>query len=223
MDITVSRHHDETAVEKAAASGTSVEALGGAAAVVLAIIGLAHIAPVYMVSIAAIVLGAALLFNGSLIAAEFSQLLDQTGSHALSSAELGGGVSGEALAGIVSVLLGILALIGLATPVLVAIAAIVLGVGVILGSGINARLNSLKVELGEEHEFARQVAHGVVSEATTMQVLVGIGAIVLGILALAGLHPMVLALVALLALGIATLLSGSALTARLFSLLSETK
>ena len=52
--------------------------------------------------------------------------------------------------------------------------------------------------------------------ASGSEALIGAGAIVLGILALAGFSPIVLILVALLAVGASILLAGSAVAGRMF-------
>ena len=206
-------------------TGSTIEALAGLGALVLSIIGLADVAPAYMVAIAAIVLGAGLLFEGGFIAAEYRKLLaaatagpiESPAGVTLDIAELGGGLSAQSLAGIAAIVLGILGLLGIAEPALMAIGAIVLGVGILLGSSAMSRLNALRIEAGTQHETARQVAHEAMSGAIGTDALVGVAAIVLGILALIGIASQTLNLVAMLTLGSALLLSGSALAARVMT------
>ena len=87
----------------------------------------------------------------------------------------------------------------------------------IFGSGLVTRLNSLKIETSSEHDFAKRVAHEAVTAATGTDVLVGLAAAVLGVLALVGIAPMTLNLVAMLAMGSAVLLTGSALIGKMLS------
>jgi hypothetical protein len=61
----------------------------------------------------------------------------------------------------------------------------------------------------------RQAAHSAVTLATALHVLVGVGAIVVAILALIGFIPVVLSLISLLALGAASVLSGVSVASRI--------
>lgn len=188
--------------------GTTAEAIVGLGAVVLAIIGLANMWPGYMASIATIAVGAALLFSGGAIAARYSHLAEEVGAKGI-----GGGLSGEILGGAAGIALGILALIGIMPATLTPVAVIVLGATLLIGSAATARLrylSSLRMS-----ERARNVTREAVEAASGTEVLVGIGAVVLGILALLGYMPRTLVLVGLLALGAAVLFSGSAVSSRM--------
>src|SRR5512140_1249241 len=103
--------------------GSAAEALVGAGAVVLAILGLANEWPGYMASIATIAVGAALLFPGVAIAARYSPLAQMVGA----KEELGAGMSGEVLGGAAGIVLGILSLLGIFPGLLMPIAIIVFG------------------------------------------------------------------------------------------------
>jgi hypothetical protein len=208
----------EKALEHAVVGGTTIEAIGGAAAVVLSIIGLARIFPGFMAAVSAIALGVALLFEGGFIASEYSRILKRSGNGKLETAELGGGLSTQTLAGGAVIVLGILSLLGIATWTLLPISALILGAGVLFGSGVASRLNAVKIETSEESERAQRIAHEMVSATAAGQVLVGLSAIVLGILALIGIAPDVLTLVAMLAVGASILLTGSAVTGRMLTL-----
>jgi hypothetical protein len=197
--------------------GSSSAMLGGAAALVLSIVGLAGVAPHYLLSIAGIALGAGVLFEGGFIASEYGRILDLGGTETSAKVELGGGLSGEALAGIAAIVLGILSLLGIVPQVLMAIAAIVLGAGVVMGSGVMARLNALKIETSGNHETAQRLAKDAMSAAAGLQALVGLSAIVLGILALIGVASQTLTLVAMLALGAAALVSGGTIVTRVLA------
>lgn len=191
--------------------GWTIEALGGAAGAVLAIIGLSHVEPTYMVAIAGIALGAALLFQGSVVTAEYANILRRTGNGSLSAAGFGGGLSAQSMAGAATIILSLLALLGLPGTVLMGVASVVLGAGLVLSSGVNARLDSLKIEVADEEETAKRVAQDAVSATTGADIMVGLAAVVLGILALIGIASTVLNLTAMLAVGTAILLNGSAL------------
>src|SRR5262245_51107344 len=84
--------HEKKVVEAAGATATT-EAIGAAAAVVLAIIGLAGALPIAMMSIATIVLGAAILLDAGAVGARHYRLLSEAthaeGTH-LGRAQIGG-------------------------------------------------------------------------------------------------------------------------------------
>jgi hypothetical protein len=83
-----------------------------------------------------------------------------------------------------------------------------------------ARLNSLFVEHHlPGNEVARRVAGEMVSAANGAQALIGLAAIVLGIIGLVGLYPLTLSLVAFLCLGASVLLSGAAVSTKMLSAL----
>lgn len=120
-------------------------AIGGIAAVVLAIIGLAHVYPGFMASVATIALGVTFLFKGAAVATEYSDVLAHMDSGKLQRVEVGSGMSAELLAGCAGIALGILALLGIATMILTPIAAIVFGVALLMSAGVTHRLNHLKI------------------------------------------------------------------------------
>lgn len=191
--------------------GSTAEALVGAAAAVLAILGLANIWPGYMASIATIAVGAALLFQGIAIASRYSDLARRTGG-----SEVGGGVSAEILGGIAGIALGILALMGIMPATLTPVAIIVFGGALLIGSAATAQLNSLST--WRMTDRARDVTRSAIEMASGTEVLIGIAAVVLGILALLGMAPRTLVLVALLGLGATVLFSGSAVSSRMLSI-----
>jgi hypothetical protein len=213
------RPADEVSLE-VLTSGSTIEAIGGISAVVLAIVSLAGLLPVYLTAITAIVLAAALLFQGGSIASRFFRLISETSDGQFTTAELGGGTTVELAAGIAGIALGILALLGLVPFVLLPVAAIVFGAALMLGAGATCRLNHLMLSTRSDlHLMARHVARELVWAAAGVQVLIGLGAVVLGILALTGINALVLTAVAFLALGCGVLLSGTALTGRMLSML----
>lgn len=154
------------------------------------------------------------------ISAEYSKLLSHLSGTTADKLELGGGMSVEVLTGAAGIILGILALLGLDPNTLVAIAIIAFGCGVVMGSGVISRLNSLKMELaGSAGTSHHKVAHEIVSAAMGTQILAGLAAVILGILSLIGFAPITLNFVAILVLGAASLLSGSAITGRMLGMI----
>jgi hypothetical protein len=199
----------------AVAGGSSAESLAGLAAVVLSILALIGVLRFWLAAIAAIVIGAGFLIAGSAIAARFDDLRRVMYPAGTELRQVRGGLSIETMGGIAGVALGILALLGLIPLTLLAIAAIVFGGVLLIGSGTTARLAELEAaqfygEHPRSHEVEREAARG----AAGAQVFVGIAAIVLGILALIGVVNLTLVLIAFLAVGGSMLLSGGALGAR---------
>ena len=211
---------DPRKLVKTTMTGSGIEAAGGAAAVVLAILGLAHVAPEHMLPVASIVVGAALLAQAGLLANGASDVVVREAMGRRDKMEFEGGIGAEALAGGAAVVLGILSLIGLDANVLMSVAAIVLGVGLVLESGATSRLNRLD-DAGDMPSTARSTtARRAVAGTEGTQMLIGLAAIVLGILALIGLDPMVLNLIAMLVVGVSILLSGAALGGKMASMLA---
>ena len=200
----------------AAGGGGVAEAIAAIAAVVLSIVGLAGGTPGYMLTIAIIALGASFLFEGAAVAARYSTLLSETHEH--QHAEVGSGIAAEAVAGVAGIALGILALLGISPLTLAAIAVIVFGGAMLLGGGAHARLNALRPAYAAG-DVTQRVAQEAVFVTSGGQILIGIGAIVLGILALLGMSPLMLALIATLGIGGSMLLSGTAIGTRMLSVL----
>jgi hypothetical protein len=201
--------------------GSLAEAVAGAAAAVLAIIGLASGLTQLLMGVTTIVVGVALVFKGASLTSRFSEIVDETCEGRIEMAELGSGTTAESIGGLAGIALGILAVLQIVPVTLTAAAVIVYGGAIMLGAGANARLNRLHVSRVEGHEFARTVAREAVSTATAVQLLIGLSAITLGILGLVGIASGVLTLVGLLAIGGAILLSGTAVSGRMLSILKS--
>lgn len=207
---------EDQATAKVVATGTLAEGIAGAGAMVLAILGLVGILPLLMLYIATIAVGAALLFEGGAVSSRIRSLV---GSEAktIEMAEIGSGMTAEFLAGAAGVALGILALLGVSPITLVSIAVIVFGGAMILGSSATARINSLSVSRFES-STARAAAQEAIVAASGVQILVGIGSVVLGILAILGIMQVTLLLIAVLILGFADIVSGGAIGGRVLSI-----
>jgi hypothetical protein len=207
-----------------AAHGSTTEAIGAAGAIVLSILGLAGILTHAMMAIATIVLGAAVLLDAAATGARHSHFLHEaaTGERHLIRGEVAGGISAGSIAGIAGIVLGILALLGIAPTLLCAVAVIAYGAALLFGSAAKGRFASLSAARHEgiAHEHA---IHGAMSASAGGEVLMGIGAVVLGILALLGFAPVTLVLIGLLAVGASVLLSGTAFGARMHGMLHHAR
>jgi hypothetical protein len=193
-------------------AGSAAEALGGAAAIVLGIIGLLQIRPQSMAAIAAIVVGCALIFESAAISSRYSHLrsLARAGG---SEAAIGGGVTAEMLGGIAGVVLGSLGVVGIASRYVIPAAVIVFGVSLLVGAAQTTALQRQHITSMPSTVPARAVRAGL-GVASGAEVLVGIAAIVLGAIAIAQIATLVLSLVGLLCVGVAVLLDGTATGAK---------
>jgi len=168
------------------AGGSITEAIGAIGTVVLAIIGLAGLDPRFLASIATIVFGAAMLIEG----------VARQGATGMA-----GGSSTAFFAGAAGIVLGILAFFSASAQTLLSVALLVFGASILLAGFSAPSLRST-------------VAGGSVSASASVplwsggELMVGLAAVTLGILAVIGFSPIVLTLVGLLCLGAAMLFRG---------------
>lgn len=208
----------EHAMVHEAESASATESITGAVAVVLAILGLIGVLPALFASVATIAVGVALVVAGSAVAAHYANAL--AGDDLVYVRHQGErGMRMEALAALGGIVLGILALIGVSTITLLSVAAIVLGGALLMVSSAASRVEALvraRLARGTATETREHTPYA----ASGSDLLVGVGAVVLGILGLGGHDPLTLALIAMLAVGAAVLLNGSTLAARFFGMFS---
>lgn len=179
----------------------AVEGLAAFAVIALAIIALAGIVPKLLACIAAIVLGGSMMVDGW---TAYARYRERIASGVVGQfVAIRGNLSGEFLGGVAGVVLGILAFFRGAPDILLAVAVLVFGATLLL-SGTTPRLQWLFAppQLG-----GTEAAKSVSVTAPGGQLLVGLAAVVLGILAIIGMAQMTLILVGLLTLG-----AGMALT-----------
>lgn len=195
-----------TTQSKAAVGNTVAEAVVGLGSIAIAIIGLANVYPWLLAAVATIALGAAFVFESGDVGRRFSNLAaDEAG--VVPNAWTG--MTAGFLSGCAGIALGILAILGIVSHTLIPVAIIVYGATLIMDSGTQAGLSELESERFSARGFSQQIARESASALSGMQVLVGLGAITLGILAIIKIVPETLCLVALLAIGAALLMSGS--------------
>jgi hypothetical protein len=190
---------------------------GGVIAVIagiFAIVGLAGIYPVSLVSLAAIGLGIAFLLDGAAIVKRLSALLYDATSGKIRIAELGPGTTGETLAGITGVALGILAFLGIVPVVLALCAAIVFGAALVIGSRTKGLLHRVMVTYRQEHQMPRDTVNQVVFGTTILQVLFGLSVFTLAIIGLGNVAPLTLSLVCMLLVAVALVLTNPALVGK---------
>jgi hypothetical protein len=214
--MTSSYTETSSAPVEAAAYGGLADAIGGIATVVLAIIALAGVHPEVILPIAVIVFGAALLIQGGTMLSEYASIIFPAGTTGTPSEHIGvGSLSTLFLVGVAGIVLGILALLGLATGTLCAIAVIAFGSALLLSSNSVRNLYMLQSSAsrsGASRPGTELLAGEMASGSAGVQMLAGLAAIVLGILAVIGINQNTLLLAALIILGATVILTGSALS-----------
>jgi hypothetical protein len=209
----------ESGSAQTAAYGGLVDAIGGIAAGVLAILGLTGFDPEGMAGIATIVIGAAFLIQTGAILSEYTHIVFQNAATVTASDLTGGdGLAAMFMVGAGGIVLGVLALLGMASASLTAIAVIAFGSALVLSSGSVRQLYLLRSQAMLAARSGPELLAGQMAAGSAgIQMLAGLTAVVLGVLAVAGHDTRVLTLVALLVLGITVLLSGSALSSLVLS------
>lgn len=194
------------------------ETVGGVALAVLAILALDQLAPDILLSIATVVAGLALGLMSAKMSANFSEAL--RGSDNSESAVAGGGMNAGVFAGVAGVILGVLAILDVARPELIAVALIVFGAAVVLDFIVKAQLRSLHTRyLGmtgsEQAERSVAPAMSAGMNLGSAGTAAGVAIITLGILALTGIHTPTLVAVGLLTLGAYLFLEASSSIGRM--------
>jgi hypothetical protein len=185
--------------------GLLTEGAAGIAVIVLTVVALAGISVGALASIAAIVIGVGLMVQAFNSAAEAARTMPINTAVGQQSVGLGGDVMVDCLAGLTGIVLGILALVGINGAHLLPAALIVFGGSLLLSGAISLRPRPLA--RGSAETGTQFVPYQGVAAASGAEVLIGLAAIVLGILSLM-LVPSssVLVLVGFLAVGAALLL-----------------
>lgn len=201
----------------AVAAGATVLAICGAAAIVLAILGLLEMWPLWMTTLATLAIGVGLIVHGLGIMARNARLISQSGG-TVESAEAAAGVSPEFFAGCAGVVLGILALLNIYPEVLSAAALIAFGGALLFASTPRAHAGHVTTtDVGREEAVGRSF----LSRSTGAHMMAGLGVIALGVLSLIGFAPLALILVGLLVTGAVLLLTGAAVAGFMSALLAR--
>jgi len=198
----------------AAAYGGLGDAIGGVATIILAIVALTGVYPQTISSIAVIVFGATLLIQGGTVLSEYEAAMFPVGTASASPQQFGvGGLSTLFLAGVAGIVLGILALLGIAAQTLMAISVVAFGFALLLSSNSLRHLSLLRgysSQSAAPRTGAELLSGEMASRYAGTQMLAGLAAIVLGIVALV-VNQNILVPAALIVLGAAVALTGSAL------------
>jgi hypothetical protein len=196
------------------AGGSISEVIVSSVALALAILGIAGVAPAATGSLAAIGVGAALLFGGGAMGARFAKVLQRREGDLLTTGDVAGGITAELAAGAAGILLGVFALVGFAPESLLASAALAYSLGLLLGCGALSHANSVS-DPRDAHVEGESVPpkRDAMLLAATLQLLVGLGGLVIGIAALLGAYTVPLALGAFALVAWAEVVGGVALGA----------
>ena len=197
--------------------GLLTEGAAGIAVIVLAVIALAGTSSGALVSIVTIIVGVGLMVQAFNSAAENSKVM---ATNAASVPDLGGEVMVDGLSGITGIILGILALVGINTPYLVSSALIVFGGALLLSGaiGLPPRASQNTAPGGQ----AQAVSYQGSAATGGMEILIGIAAIVLGILSLILVGSWALALVGFIAVGAALLTVSATFSGTIMRLFTTT-
>jgi hypothetical protein len=184
--------------------GLLTEGAAGIAVIVLTVVALAGISTETLASIAAIVIGVGLMVQAFNSAAEAARVTPPNVTVSQQGMGLDGEVMVDCLCGLTGIVLGILALVGIGGAHLLPAALIVFGGSLLLSGAISMRPRTFPLgSSGTEMQFVSYQGPVV---ADGVEVLVGLAAIVLGILSLMLASSTILLLVGFLAVGAALLL-----------------
>ena len=90
-----------------------------------------------------------------------------------------------------------------------------------MGGSITARLNSMALDMLNQNENLKKISHETITAAANIRLLIGLGVITLGVLALVGISPLVLSTIAFLSVGFVNFMIGTAISGRMISMLAH--
>ena len=212
---------------------TMSQGLLGAIALILGVVGLAiatsdKSVPMYLAAIAEIALGLSLIIVGVSLSGAYARLLARSETAAEAGGNLAGTTVDMFLGGAV-IVLAVLAILRVASEVLIPVAVIVIGVGLMLNSVASIRLANIESSVAPQQSLARRVAEEMVFATSSVRAVAGVAVLVLGILGVMGAGAiaataaatavsglaMDLALVAMIIAGAALLLNSTSLSGRI--------
>ncbi|MBX3187751.1 MAG: hypothetical protein KF819_12080 [Labilithrix sp.] len=193
-------------MDEIAAATSMTAAFAGLVSVIMAVLGLAGVFQIDLAAVGVMILGAAAIFEGAAIVARAYDVVasfDVAGKSVMKTPEVTG-ITAETITGVAAIALGGLSVLRTSHTVLLPIAVIVLGVGVLF-AGAATRRATIK-----ETWSAISATH----------LIVGVAVVIVGVVGLVGsANPVVLTLAAVLVLGGEMLLSGAAIGGRIIDVL----
>jgi hypothetical protein len=186
-----------------------VDAVVGVIVTLLAILGLAGAAPRTMAALAFIGVGIAFVADAAGISRRSQGLVPSQSPRT----EITASVLAELMTGATGLVLGILALVGFGSYATLALASILFGVALLFGTGAAVQVDTVAAHL--EPSQTRRVIHEAVVGASGARLLLAVGTVILGLLALFGVESRTLLLTAGLSLGVGLLLGAVSLGDRM--------
>lgn len=202
--------------------GPMTEGAAGIAVIGLTILGLAAISSGVLTAVAAIVIGVGLLIESANTGIEYSKVMARgVQGAAVETAELGADVTVELLGGITGIVLGVLTLLSAGTAMALLPAALIVFGGALLLAGFSA--TTIQSVRGIESATGAPMItmQSELAPARGLQVLIGVAAIVLGILAFVVASGPTLLMVGFLIVGAALLATSANFTQSFIKLLSR--
>jgi hypothetical protein len=190
-------------------SGATIGSMWALGATVLAILALAGVAPVFTLPAAAILVGLALLTLGGIDRLWAQMFPFAEGETRRDRTIFSSSIWVVIAAGLLGAIVGIVNLTRFTDPRFVAIAAIVLGLGLFCHSEIMRRVSRFPYHGVEGRQLRGPLALNALTLAPLRDFLVGLVGVVLGVLAIFNLAPIALGAVALLAMSIAAVATTS--------------
>ena len=161
-----------------------------------------------------------LILVGGALSGAYARLLVRTESTGEASGQLAGTTVDMFLGGAV-VILAVLAILRVASEVLIPINIIIIGVGLILNSAASVRLAHLESAVATHQSIARRIAEEMVFATASIRAAAGVAVLVLGILGVMGTATLVLALVAMIVAGAALVLNSTQLSGRIVNAMTR--
>ncbi len=188
-------------------AGATIGSTWGLATSVLAILGLAGVYAAYVLPVAAITLGLSFVAVGAVGAGWARTLRFTEQENSRERAIFSVGVAAMVIAGLAAIVLGLLTFVFLSDTRFGAIAVIALGLGLLCHSGVMRGVSQFTHCVTYQGRGGQRpsgpFAINALSLAPPRDFVVGLGSVVLGILAMMHVVPAILELVALLVLGCA--------------------
>lgn len=202
-----------------AGASSGAKTVGGIVVAVLAILALIGVIPRILMSIAGIVFGLVMLFEGLGITSEYRKLARWVAESGSERFEVRGGTAVEVAVGVGAIVLGILALLGVAPATLIPVLVIVGGIGLMMAVGTVHRLTDLRLTSMGASDLGRQLHQQWTAASSIMETFGGLAAIVLGILSLVWAATTAsgfgtLAQIGMICLGIAAAMGAAAMAGR---------
>jgi hypothetical protein len=216
--------HEGLTERRHAMIGPLTQSVLGLVAIILGIVGLAIAAqnatvPQYLGAVAAIALGVSLVFVGATLVVSYARMAAVARGTSAAEGPMVGTTVDLFLGGAI-VILGILALLKIDAALLIAIQAIVVGVGLLMSSAAAIRLATIEIDASGDNPMARRIAEEIVFATSSVRIIAGIAVTILGIIAVTGVAPITLALVSAIVAGSALVLNSSTLSMRVAGMLS---